>query len=65
MKTKNKTKGIEISHWKTGDADDFHAMDFEEVDCVDQEFPETDETELMDKNETIIRDRPTRRCSKV
>jgi hypothetical protein len=60
LTNKKKAKGIEISHWKTGEAVDFQAVDPEESDYVDQVFPESYEAEIVEESEITVRKCPTK-----
>ena len=49
ISSRNKKRGIEVSHWKVSDADDFHGLDTGED--YDIEPASQDERDMEDKQE--------------
>jgi hypothetical protein len=48
-KSRNKKKGIEVTHWKISDADDFQGVDTREDTDIEPALP--DECDIEDKPE--------------
>lgn len=45
MGKRESKKGIEISHWKVGEADDFQGIMQEECDDLESAMPENDDSD--------------------
>ena len=54
---KRKSKGIEISHWKVGETDDFQGIIHKEDDEAESVMPEDDEPDQRKEDERPTRNR--------